>query len=256
MPRAADAAPFVATFSRDLRALAATDLEAAAAEHQRMAASLQLLLELPTADQARHLSQLHKLVVTLVEQVRGAVKALEEVPKDLSASEKEQALHSSRVRDLLRELAELRKLGCALAASREWHGSIFAASASAALSGLVPAADVRAELTQLLQRAAVLAMQEAPEDDEPDEAITRFWALRLPMAQRCSLSLLPLRSTEFSELPATVEWEEVVPCAARQPVGTLRQQDATMSTGGVGWAGEKRGDGATSRGREAMVRRA
>ena len=45
-----------------LAALSASDLPAAAAEHGRVRAALELLLELPPAEQARHLSQMARLV--------------------------------------------------------------------------------------------------------------------------------------------------------------------------------------------------
>jgi len=205
-----DAAPFIATYSRDLRALASTDLEQAAREQQRAYSSLQLLLELPARKQDQHLSQLHKLVETTVEQMRLAVSALESLPKDLDPAEREQAMHSPRVQELLRELAELRKLGCVLAKSREWHVKFFAASAGAPLGAAcrVPAAEVRAQLTTLLKKAATLAVQEEPDEDEHEALSTaRFWTFACPMSQRCYLSLLPLRCKEFPDQPPTVEWE-------------------------------------------------
>eukprot|EP00966_Prymnesium_polylepis_P192485 4461515-Prymnesium_polylepis.1 len=52
-----DAKPFVAAFSRDLRALAASDLEAAAAEQGKARAALALLVEMPVAEQTRKLTQ-------------------------------------------------------------------------------------------------------------------------------------------------------------------------------------------------------
>ena len=142
----ADAAPFAATFSRDLRALAATDLELAALEHDKARFALQLLLELPVAEQARRMAQLHRLVQTVEEQMKLSVKALEGLPSDLDVNQREQALHSPRVQDLLRQLGELRKLGCLLASSREWHTSFFAASATAPLGPVArtAASEVRA----------------------------------------------------------------------------------------------------------------
>ncbi|KAL3922932.1 MAG: hypothetical protein SGPRY_004381 [Prymnesium sp.] len=178
----ADAKPFTMTYNCDLRTLASTDLELAAREQQRAHASLQLLLELSVSAQAAYLLKLHKLVETTIEQMRLAVGALESLPSNLDANEREQALHSPRVQDLLRQLGELRKLGCLLAESREWHAAFFAASAAAPLGVAcrTPAAEVRAELTTLLVKAATLAFQEEPEDDD-EEVRHRAGSASLPM---------------------------------------------------------------------------
>lgn len=182
-----DAAPFVKAFHQDLRVVASNDLEQAAAEQQKARASLQLLLEIPVKQQAHQLAQLLKLEHTIVEQMRLAVKALQAVPSGLDSMQREQAMHSPRVQDLIRQLGELRKLGCVLSSSREWHSSFFAASASAPLGNAcsVPAADVRAELTQLLRKAASLANLEA-RDDEDDEVLPSLVPLTVTTIRRSS----------------------------------------------------------------------
>jgi len=48
---------------------------------------------------------------------------------------------------------------------------------------------------------ALAGVEEAPEPLETE----RYLEVALPLDQRCSLTLLPLRSEDFSELPPTVE---------------------------------------------------
>ena len=212
----AEAAPFAASCSKaDLAALAASgDLAAAAADHGRARASLELLLELPAAEQARHLQQMKQLLAEAVTQLKRGASALEALPPNLDAADRARLCKASRVVELRQSLLELRRLALLLAGSHAAHAAVFLASVGDAAKAVPPVAELHAELTGALQRG--LAAVDA--EDEPAELpqVGRYLRAPRPMSQRCAISLLPLRCDEHPELPPTVAWEGLslhAPCA-------------------------------------------
>ena len=209
---AAEAAPFVAKCCRaDLRALASSSLSEAALLHSVASASLSLMLELPVGRQAEHLKQLDELLKAVLAQVAGASKSIAAKPAGVSAEDHAAALRAPKVATLLSALLELRKLGTRLAASLEWHAAVFAATASAPLGAVRRYEEVRRELEEGVKAAHAAAGAEAEEEEEAvseplREGGVKYWACTVPMGKRCSLSLLPLKSEDFPELPPTVEW--------------------------------------------------
>ena len=212
---AADAAPFVSRCCRqeEMRSLAASGRLAKAAQMQAAAsATLGLLLELPPARQRQALERLAELLAAARAQANAAASALAAgPPAGVGEAEHLEALGSPKVAALLDALAELRTLGCRLASSLEWHGHVFAASASSGVA--VPSAqEAREELDRHVRTAFAAARKPPKElDQESREALEeggrlRYWGAALPAGKRCGLSLLPLRSDEFAELPPTVEW--------------------------------------------------
>ena len=206
----AEAAPFAASCATDLRALAASDLAAAAAEQKRARAGLELLLEVPPDAQKRHLANIGRLRAAVAKALTDGVAALEGAAA-LEPAERDGALRAPRVEALKHELVELRRLGGVLAASQARHAAVFVASAAAA----TPAVDARAEQARLdaeLRRALVVV---GGDDDVEPLEVGRHWEEARPMAERCALSLLPLREAE-GEMPPTLEWEGKryhAPCA-------------------------------------------
>jgi len=190
----AEAAPFAASCSRDLGALAASDLPAAAAEHGRVRAALELLLELPPAEQARHLAQMARLVQEATAQLKRGASALEALPSGIAAADRARLCKAERVVELRQSLLELRRVALLLAGSHAAHAAVFVASVGDAAKGVPPVAELHAELTDALRRglAAVDAEDEQPEPP-PAEQLQRYLQVARPMAQRCALSLLPLR---------------------------------------------------------------
>ena len=127
----AEAAPFAASCATDLRALAASDLAAAAAEQKRARAGLELLLEVPPDAQKRHLANIGRLRAAVAKALTDGVSALEGAAA-LEPAERDGALRAPRVEALKHELVELRRLGGVLAASQARHAAVFVASAAAA----------------------------------------------------------------------------------------------------------------------------
>jgi hypothetical protein len=142
----ADAAPFLTRCcSQNLQALAATSVEDAAKLHAVARSTLQLLLELPTAEQTTKLKQLDELITALLTQLRAAAEALQAAPQG------DPQLSLPKVVDLLKALVQLRKLGGRLVAARAFLGAVFAASAARAAAGSAPAANCRAEMVRLVR---------------------------------------------------------------------------------------------------------
>ena len=119
--------------------------------------------------------------------------------------------------ELLAALVALRKLGARLAASLEWHTAIFAPAAAAAATaalGSSSAAAVLAELTQLV-RASHASVGAEPEDSDADDS-AQYWTVALKLADRCALSLMPLQSEAFPQMPPSVTFDGArmhAPCA-------------------------------------------
>ena len=208
----ADAAPFIARCcDRDLRALSATALPEAARLHATASSTLQLLLELSPSQQEVHLRQLDELLKALLEKLKVAATALQTSrPDGVSDREHATALSSPKVTALLSALSELQRVGNRLACSREWHASVFVPSAAAALGGrVVPATEVRAEISRLVTASFLAAGK--PDDavarPELEDGGARYWACGLPLNERCALSLLPLGSKTYPELPPSIEWQ-------------------------------------------------
>jgi len=188
------AAPFVRNCPTELATL---DLPAAAAKEQRVRAAYEVLLELSPQRQSTQLAQLDVMLGALAKTMRQVVEVLEDVPAHLSDDERGDLMRSPQIKQLVQGLLELRKLGSLMSASREWQAAFFVASAARAGDGK---ASVAAELDTLLQRS--LTLSGAEEEIEPID-VQRLVSCPKPLAQRCALSLLPLRSEEFSELPPT-----------------------------------------------------
>ena len=98
----AEAAPFAASCATDLRALAASDLAAAAAEQKRARAGLELLLELPPDAQKRHLANISRLRAAVAKALTDGVSALEGAAA-LEPAERDGALRAPRVEALKHE---------------------------------------------------------------------------------------------------------------------------------------------------------
>ena len=213
---AAEAAPFTShCCARDPGAMAASSLELAARWHAAAAASLQLLLELGPAAQSAQLQRLDALLEALVSKLRLAHDAL----AARSADVPREAMRSAQVTALLSSLCELRRHGTRLAASRAWYAAVFVASATAGRPPPDAAAAATCKGITELVRAAHAAVGRGGEEEEGEaeakedrealrvEGSSCYWAAPLPMTSRCALSLLPLRSAAFPELPATIEWD-------------------------------------------------
>jgi len=203
----ADAAPFLTRCcSQNLQALAATSVEDAAKLHAVASSTLQLLLELPTAEQTTKLKQLDELITALLTQLRAAAEALQAAPQG------DPQLSLPKVVDLLKALVQLRKLGGRLVAARAFLGAVFAASAARAAAGSAPAANCRAEMVRLVRVSLSAAGRPVDQAEEADEEVAfaedglTYWGAFVPIGERCALSLLPLKSVAFPELPPTVEW--------------------------------------------------
>jgi hypothetical protein len=221
----ADAAPFLTRCcSQNLQALAATSVEDAAKLHAVARSTLQLLLELPTAEQTTKLKQLDELITALLTQLRAAAESLQAAPQG------DPQLSLPKVVDLLKALVQLRKLGGRLVAARTFLGAVFAASAARAAAGSAPAANCRAEMVRLVRVSLSAAGRPVDQAEEADEEVAfaedglTYWGAFVPIGERCALSLLPLKSRSLLprqqtsggsipelppptvELPPTVEW--------------------------------------------------
>jgi hypothetical protein len=195
-----EAAPFVRICPANLPALAASDVAAAATRLRRTRGACELLLQLPVARQKRQLEALDRMTQSVLKQMRAAEAALSAFPP--SAADRAAAMRSPRVVELIDAMRALRKLGLLLVASRDWHASFFAASATA---GRAPP-DATAQAVSDVYRRAVTAA--AANDDEAEtEDVERYWEGPWPLQERCALSLAPLRSEVFTELPPSVSWE-------------------------------------------------
>ena len=212
---AAEVAPFVTRCcSRELRALAATSLPEAARVQAVAMATLELLLELPAAAQAAHLRHMGELHSEIVARLEAAAEALQ-APRPTGADDASHAavLQGPQVTKLLEALVALRKAGGRLACARAWLSSVFVSSASG--GAVVDAAESRAKMCSLVRSSLAAAGRdpeaEAAAEAEEAQALldggARYWQVALPVAQRCYLSLLPLASEAWPELPPTVEWE-------------------------------------------------
>ena len=202
-----DAAPFLTRCcSQNLQALAATSVEDAAKVHAAASSTLQLLLELPVAEQTTKLKQLDELIDALLVKLRAAAEALQAAPQG------DPQLNSTTVAELLKALVELRKLGGRLVAARAFLGAVFAASAASAAAGSAPAANCRAEMVRLVRASLSAAGKPVDEAEEADEEVElakgelTYWGALVPLGERCALSLLPLKSDAFRDPPPIVEW--------------------------------------------------
>jgi hypothetical protein len=186
--------------SQNLQALAATSVEDAAKLHAVASSTLQLLLELPTAEQTTKLKQLDELITALLTQLRAAAESLQAAPQG------DPQLSSPKVDDLLKALVQLRKLGGRLVAARTFLGAVFAASAARAAAGSAPAADCRAEMVRLVRASLSAAGRPVDQAEEADEEVAfaedglTYCGAFVPIGERCAVSLLPLKSLSLLPL--------------------------------------------------------
>jgi len=197
----AEAAPFVRSCPDNLHSLAATNLDAAAARQRRARAACELLLEIPAARQKRQLEVLDKLASGIVARMGSVADALASFPSSASSAERSSAMRSPRVTETMAALAEMRKLGLLIISSRDWHASFFVASATA---GSPMAANTSAQAVNDAFRRAAAATE--AKDEVPGE-VDRYWEAPRKLSERCALSLAPLQSDGFGDVPQTVAWE-------------------------------------------------
>ena len=203
----AEAAPFAASCATDLRALAASDLAAAAAEQRARAASSCSSSCRPTRRSATSPTSAASAPPS---PRRSPTACGARGRRRARAGGARRALRAPRVEALKHELVELRRLGGVLAASQARHAAVFVASAAAATPPSTRAEQAR--LDAELRRALVVV---GGDDDVEPLEVGRHWEEARPMAERCALSLLPLREAE-GEMPPTLEWEGKryhAPCA-------------------------------------------
>jgi len=200
----AEAAPFARLCSADLSSVAASDLPAAAAKLRRLRAAHVLLMETSREEQRAHLEALDAMGEAILRTMTDAEALVSALPPSAGSAERAAALRSPKVRATMQALLEMRRLGCLVASSREWHASVFCTSAVAGAAA--SAAEAAAKLCAIYQRAAAVA---APDDEAPEPVDgDKYWAAPQPLSERCALSLLPLQSADaFPELPPTVAWE-------------------------------------------------
>jgi hypothetical protein len=209
-----NASPFVTRCcSADLKALARSgQLAEAAAQHAIASAAFGLLAELPVETQVERAQRMATALGAVLAQLTSAASAMGTRPDDGSGGPAEAVRTSAQVSGLLKALCELHTLGLRLATSLEWHLAIFAPAAAAAAAAALgtpisPASQSSAQMSQLVREAHAAAGATFAETQAAEKALAegeRYRSAAVALSSRCALSLLPLRSDTYPELPPSV----------------------------------------------------